>query len=141
MPSGLLRRDIVPATGLGLLFHSFVTVERMVVTDGGFDRLYGFPAEWTVNAYYSSMAFDIFILPLLADVIVYVGIAFLLIALFRTIFGLKRRTSVVVTIMSLLLNCAIIGLQSLVHMEGRIRLQNNTDYMTTEQHMHFGIHP
>ena len=57
----LIKRGVqyyVPAT---LLLFLSVTIERIVVTDGGYDRLYGFPFAFRSNAIGCSFCYEVYV--------------------------------------------------------------------------------
>lgn len=58
-----------------LTLFMLLTMERTVITDGGNDRLYGLPWGWITSSYAASFRYDVFILPLLLNLLVFFAFA------------------------------------------------------------------
>ena len=57
---------------VSLTLFMLVTIQRTVITDGGNDRLYGLPLPWITSSYASSFRYDVFIIPMLVNLLVFI---------------------------------------------------------------------
>src|SRR3954454_9743470 len=64
-----LRHYLQYLIPLPLTLFMTITIERAVETDGAFTKLYGLPLPYISNSYAFSMCYDIYILPLVFDIL------------------------------------------------------------------------
>jgi hypothetical protein len=136
-----LRKDLLPTTALAVVLLSAVTLDRHVSTDGAYDRLYGFPFGWAPNGFYASMALDIYLLELFADLIFNLVVAFAAIQFVRKISEWQRQPRLGWRIVCIILITVIIACQYLLHFEGHIQLMNPIQYRIISQNLHVGLYP
>ena len=65
-----LKRGVQYYVPVTLLLFLSVTIERIVVTDGGYDTLYGFPFAFRSNAFTCSFCYEVYISTLLSNLAV-----------------------------------------------------------------------
>jgi hypothetical protein len=70
---------------LTVTLFMLVTIERVVVTDGGNDRLYGFPFPYITSSYGYSFHYDVFVLPMLLNLVTFFGLTLVIYKLFEKI--------------------------------------------------------
>lgn len=78
----------LPATAL--LFWG-VTINRVVQTDGGYDRLYGFPFAFRSNAFACSFCYEIYIGTLVLDLIIDLAVVLFVFRVLKKV-GVKARS-------------------------------------------------
>jgi len=117
-----------------------VTVERTVVTDGGYDRLYGLPFPYISNSYASSMSYDIYILTMLLDLLFYFAVAT---AIFRVIekMGIKLKTHWIILVLGVIISLFWIATFVFTAMDSPFYTVNHTEYKTTNRKLIIGLRP
>jgi hypothetical protein len=123
-----------------LTLFMLVTVERMVVTDGGYDRLYGLPFAYISNSYASSMSYDIYISTMLLDLFFYLALAT---AVFGVIgkMGIKLKTHWIITSLGVIISLFWIATFVLKTIDSSFYLVNHTEYKTINRGLIFGSRP
>jgi hypothetical protein len=113
-----------------------VTMEREVITDEGYDRLYGFPLPHISSAYASSFSYDVYVLPLICDLAVYLGLVFFFFKILEKV-GLKLRDHWVVSLTGTLIIAASIYIFYQFTSESSFMLVNDLDFKVTDRQLRF----
>jgi len=123
-----------------LLLFSCVTLKYRVVTDGGYDRLYGFPLPFISSTYAFTGHRDVYIFPLIVDVTVYFGVSALVIFLFeKWVFHLK--TNVLVGIIASIVTLLFIFWFYINTFESSFELRNTSWHIIENFSIYFGLFP
>ena len=121
---------------IALVLTFTISLKKEVVTDGGFDRMYGFPLSYITNNYACTGCYDVYIFNLLFNILFY-GVIYHLIFLSLTKFGIKRTTNK----LGIWLGIIIIGLLTfafyIVSFESNFLLFENTQYKVINKHLEF----
>ena len=128
----------LPAT---LSLFMLVTIERSVETDiGGYEKLYGFLIPYISSNYAFTHHFDVYILALLLDLLLYFVLTFLCFYLIEKV-GITLKTHW--TFISIGVAICIFWLCSfaMTTFESTFKLTNDFDYRTTIRHLHLGSYP
>jgi hypothetical protein len=67
-----ISQYILPVT---LTFFMCVSVERTVVTDGGYDRLYGMPLSYRSNNAGCTGCYEVYVFPMILDLLFFFVLA------------------------------------------------------------------
>jgi hypothetical protein len=120
----------LPATAL--LFWA-VTINRVVVTeDGGYDRLYGFPFAFRSNAFACSFCYEVYVWPLLLDLLIDFVVVFLLFKALEKV-GVKARSYRFSTAIGLLLIFFSLFWFCLLSFDSSFKLENKTPFKLVSQ--------
>lgn len=137
LTSGKLFQYYLPAT---LTLFMLITIERTVVTDGGFDRLWGCPLPYITSAYAFTWVYDIFVLALLFDLLFYFILTILLFAGLQKL-GIKLKTHWSLVVLGVVITSIWCLLFIYTTSRSFFYLKNNTDYKTISTKLVFGHHP
>jgi hypothetical protein len=109
-----------------------VTEKRAVITDGGYDRLYGFPWPYISNNYACTGCYDVYLNALIVDLLVYV---FFILLIFKMVekLGLTLKTNWIPTIIGLLICVMWICFFCLMTEDSTFKLINDIPYNTTSR--------
>lgn len=117
-----------------------VTVERTVVTDGGYDRLYGLPFPYISNSYASSMSYDIYILPMLLDLLFYFAVSTTLFRIAEKK-GVKLKKHWIIFVLAVIVSLFWIVTFVSMSRDSPFYTVNHTEYKTTDRKLVFGLRP
>ena len=123
-----------------LTIFMLVTMERTVVTDGGYDRLFGFPVPFISNNYGYSFDFDVYIFPLLVDFIVCVILTLVVFTALTTI-GMKFKTHWALLLLGITICLFWTVLFILNTQTSSFKLTNNIQFKTSSKHFYLGTFP
>jgi hypothetical protein len=123
-----------------LTLFMLVTIERTVVTDGGYDKLYGLPFPYISNSYAFSMSYDIYISTMLLDLLFYLVVV---IAVFWAIekAGLKLNTHWIILAIGVIISLFWMATIVLITIDSSFYLFNHTEYQITNRQLKFGLRP
>ncbi|GAC1311015.1 MAG: hypothetical protein NVSMB24_29520 [Mucilaginibacter sp.] len=109
-----------------------VTEKRTVITDGGYDRLYGFPFPYISNNYACTGCYDVYLSALLVDLLIYV---FFILLIFKMVekLGLTLKTNWIPTVIGLLICVMWICFFCLMTEDSTFKLINDIPYNTTSR--------
>ncbi|MEO8405930.1 MAG: hypothetical protein ABI480_15090 [Chitinophagaceae bacterium] len=125
---------------LTLILFTVITIERSVLTDGGYDKLYGFPLPYISNGFAFSFHYSVFVMAMLFDLLVY----FVLIALvfkFVMKLGLQLKTHWIFISFGIVVILFWVYSFILITSDSSFQLKTDKYYKTTSQRMFFGIEP
>jgi len=118
---------ILPVT---LTLFMYVSLERTVVTDGGYDRLFGLPLPYISNNAGCTGCFEVYVLPMIVNLLFFFAVVFGAVRLVeRKRIKLRVRTwavAVGVTICLFWIWCFV-----LMTRDSSFMLTNHTAYSTT----------
>lgn len=75
LSGGKIFQYYVPVT---LILFTFLTIERTVKTDGGYDRLYGLPLPWISNTLGFSWNYHVYLIFMVLNLLFYFGLTLLI---------------------------------------------------------------
>jgi hypothetical protein len=128
----------LPAT---LSLFMLVTIERGVQTDiGGYEKLYGFPFPYISSNYAFTHHFDVYILALLLDLLLYFTVIFLCFYLVYKI-GITLNTHWALISVGVAICLFWICTFTMITFESTFKLTNDFDYKTEIRHLHLGSYP
>ena len=123
-----------------LSLFTWVTIERTVTTDGGYDRLYGLPLAYISNGFAFSMHYSVFILAMLFNLTILFGLTILSFRLLEKMKIILKTHWTLITvgvIVSVFWICILI----LTTLDSSFQLKSDTDYITTSKKITFGVRP
>lgn len=106
------------------------TVERNVVTDGGYDRLYGCPLPYISGNFGCTGCYDVYILALIFDLLIYFGFTMVIFFLIQKI-GSKLKTHWSLILTGVILSLFWIMLFALITQDSSFKLISDIDFETT----------
>src|SRR5262245_16426326 len=86
-----IRKTLQYYLPVALTLFVMVTIERNVLTDGGYDKLYGLPFPYISNSLGYSFNYQVYVLAMTFDLLFYLGLTVLLFICLSK-FGLRLRT-------------------------------------------------
>ena len=125
---------------VALTLFMCVTIQRMVVTDGGYDRLYGLPFPYISSSYVSSMSYDVYVLAMIINLLFYfvlTVVSFNFIE--RKIIKLKVHWAVL--ILGVAISAFWIVTFVFITRDSAFYFLNHTEYKTTGREFIFGFRP
>ena len=123
-----------------LTLFMLVTIERIVITDGGNDRLYGLPFPYITSNYGYSFHYDIYVLAMLANLLFYFLVTISLFKFFEKL-GIKLKTHWLFISIGIAVSLFWIATFVLMIQDSSFYLKTDNNYETTEKHLIFGIRP
>ena len=132
-----LLQYYLPST---LTLFMLVTIERVVITDGGNDRLYGLPFPYITSSYGYSFHYDIYVLAMLANLLFYFLLTIFLFKLFEKL-GAKLKTHWLLIAIGIAVSIFWIATFALIIQDSSFYLKTDSKYKTTDKHLIFGIRP
>lgn len=135
-----IKKQLQYSIPITLTLFSFVTIIRNVLTDGGYDKLYGFPFAYISNSYANSFHYDVYVLPFIFDLLFYwLAITIVIIIFEKRLFILKTHWTVIT--ISTIVSLFWIYLHISTTLESIFYFTNNIDYKTTNIEFFIGSHP
>ena len=125
---------------LTVTLFMLVTIERAVVTDGGNDRLYGFPFPYITSSYGYSFHYDVFVLPMLLNLVTFFGLT-LFIYKFFEIIKLEFRKHWIFFVISVLLSLFWLTVFIFTVRDSSFYAVDKSDYKVTSRSIVFGLRP
>ena len=117
-----------------------VTIQRIVVTDGGYDRLYGLPFPYISNSYATSMSYDVYALAMIVNLLFYfILTAVLFNFIERKIIKLKTHSAAL--ILGVAISVFWIVIFVFITRDSAFYFLNHTEYKTTGREFIFGLRP
>ena len=132
-----LLQYFLPTT---LTLFMLISIERIVDTDGGYEKLYGLPLSFISSSYAFTHHFDVYIPIMLIDFLLY----FIVTLLFfkgLEIIGLKLRTHWTFITIGIIINVFWIFVFYATTFESTFKLTNDVYFRTTSSRLHFGTYP
>ncbi len=117
-----------------------VTIERIVVTDGGYDRLYGLPFAYISSSYAFSMSYDVYILAMVSNIVFYFVLSIILLKVIEKI-GLQLKTHWSLVSLGLIISLFWVVIFYLATKDSFFFLKNYTAYKTTSNKLVVGLKP
>lgn len=123
-----------------LSLFMWVTIERKVITDGGYDRLYGLPLPCISGNYACTGCYDVFLPTLFFNLLFWFGLT---LALFKVLhkMDLLLKTYWAFVILGALVSLFWIKLFFLITNDSRFLFKVDTDYKTESSKLVFGLKP
>ena len=125
---------------LTVTLFMLVTIERTVVTDGGNDRLYGFPFPYITSSYGYSFHYDVFVLPLLLNIVTFFGLTLLIYKFFEKI-KLEFRKHWIFFVISVLLGLFWLTVFIFTVRDSSFYAVDKSEYKVTSRSIVFGLRP
>ena len=124
-----------------LTLFMLVTVERSVHGDIGlYEKLYGLPFPYISSNYAFTHHYDIYIVPLLLDLLLYFVVTFLIFIAVQKI-GITLRTHWTFIVVGIIICLFWLFFFVLISFESTFKLTNDFEYQTTQSHLFFGSFP
>ena len=124
-----------------LTLFMFVTIKRSVETDiGGYDKLYGLPMPFISSNYAFTAHFDVYILSMLLDLLLYFIVTLLFFKLIER-FGIKLKTHWTFISIGVIISIFWICSFAMITFESSFKLVNDFDFKTTSSQLYFGSFP
>jgi hypothetical protein len=117
-----------------------VTIQRTVVTDGGYDRLYGLPFPYISNSYVSSMSYDIYVLTMILNLLFCFAITVAVLA-FIEMKGAKLKDRLAILVLGIAITSFWIVTFALMTRDSSFYFVNHTEFKTTSRELIFGLKP
>lgn len=123
-----------------LTLFMLVTKKRAVITDDGYDRLYGFPFPYISNNYSCTGCYDVYVSALLFDLLIYLLLIFLF---FKAVdkLAMRLKTHWIPTSVGLLISGMWISLFYLETQDSTFKLTNDISYRTTNSEFVVNLFP
>jgi hypothetical protein len=136
LSGGKIFQYYVPVT---LILFTFLTIERTVKTDGGYDRLYGLPLPWISGASaYNMFHFHVYLVFMVLNLLFYFGLTVLLFeGLSKS--GLKLKVNLGWQFLSGILILLLIFLFYARTFDSDFHLMNDDYYWTTGRKIVIGF--
>jgi len=115
---------------ISLTLFNLITEKRAVITDGGYDRLYGFPFAYISNNNGCTGCYIVFVGALLADLFIYFIFILLIFKGIERI-GLRLKTHWIPTVIGLLISVMWAWFFSLTTQDSSFKIKSDVDYKTT----------
>ena len=113
-----------------------ISEKKEVVTDGGFDRMYGFPTSYITNNCGCTHCYEVFISNLLLNILFY-GLIIHLLFLILKRFGIIVKTNKISLIIGVLSLCFLIFCFYVVSFESNYFWFEDTEYKIVNSHLEF----
>lgn len=125
---------------VALTLFMCITIKRNVVTDGGYDRLYGLPFPYISNSYVTSMSFDIYILAMILNVLFFLVLTT---ALFKVLekTGVRVKAHWIMAILGGIISLFWIVAFIFMTRDSSFYFTNRTEYKTTSKELIFDFNP
>jgi hypothetical protein len=126
---------------VSLTLFMLVTEKRaVVVADGGYDGLYGFPFPYISNNYACTGCYDVYAGALMFDLLIYFAF---IVLVFKGIekLGLRLKTHWIPTMIGLLISSFWIWFFWLMTLDSSFKIINDVDYKTTHTEFVFDQSP
>jgi len=117
-----------------------VTIQRTVVTDGGYERLYGLPFPYISSSYAFSMSYDVYLLAMIFNLLFYFVLT-VAVFTFIEMRGAKLKTHLAVLVLGIAISSFWIVTFVLMTRDSSFYFVNHTEYETTTRELIFGIRP
>ena len=123
---------------VSLILFNIITIKRVVVTDGSYDRLFGLPLAYISNNDGCTGCYQVYVLPLLFDVLTYLAVVFLIFKLIEKI-GVRLKTHWVLSLIgTLLIIISIAASGILINPDSHFNLSNSNQYSITSSSFSIG---
>jgi hypothetical protein len=119
-----------------------VKVERTVVTDGGYDRLYGLPLSYISSNLACTGCYEVYVLPMIVNLLFFLAVVFGLVRLIeRAGVSLKTRKgwAVVGVTIGVAVSLYWVGCFVLMTSDSWYLLTNHTAYTTTSTKLYLEL--
>lgn len=125
-----------------LSFFMLVTIERNMEPDvGGYEKLYGLPLSYISSNYAYTHHFDVYILALLFDLLLYFILTLLFFKLIEAI-GIQLKTHWTFVLLGVIVCIFWLCSFALITFESTFKLKNDFFYFkTTSSRLYFGSFP
>jgi arginine exporter protein ArgO len=118
-----------------------ITIERNVETDiGGYEKLYGLPLSFISSNYAFTHHFDVYILAMFVDLILFFIVTLGLFKLIERI-GIKLKTHWTFISLGAIVFLFWICFFAMITFESSFKLTNDFDFKATSSHIHLGSFP
>jgi hypothetical protein len=122
-----MRKWLLIILPISLLVFQLLTAQHYVLTDGGFDRVFGFPLVYTTSNIGFTHHYEVYVLPMLFDASFY----FIIIAIIAAITfkaGITIKNNKLLTGLGVLMILLTIGVFYFQYFESSFYVLNNTPY-------------
>ena len=116
-----------------------ITLERSVVTDGGFDKLYGFPFGYISNNSGCTHCFEVYLFWLITDIIFYFILVQIICSLLQK-FKINARPNWILLLFGLLITICWIFIFYTIVFESSFRFFSDTAFKVLSKRLHAGIY-
>jgi hypothetical protein len=123
-----------------LTLFMLVTLKRAVITDGGYDRLYGFPFPYISNNNGCTGCYLVFIGAMMFDLFFYLTFIFLVFNAIEKL-GLKLKTHWILTIIGMLISSQWIFFFFVMTHDSTFNIKSDTAYKTLHSEFVFDQTP
>jgi len=132
-----LLQFYIPVT---LTLFMLVTIERTVLTDGGYDKLFGLPLPYVSSSYAFSFHYDVYILAMFFNLLFYFALT---IAFFKILekSRLNLKTNWAFIAIGTIVSLFWITIFALMTQDSSFKIKTNTEYKTTSKKLTFGVRP
>ena len=117
-----------------------VTIERNVLTDGGYTKLFGLPFPFISNSYASSFRYDVYILEMILDLLFYFSVTFIVFKLLLQ-YGVKLKSNSISFLPGIVICLFWIITFILTTRASDFKIKNSTKYKTIDKKIIFGMKP
>ena len=114
-----------------------LTVERTVITDGGYDRLFGLLLPYISNNAGCSGCYEVYVLAIMVNLLFFFAFAMGLVMAIERV-GTRLRTHKLLVGVGLAVSLFWISLFVLTTLDSRFLLTNHTEYKTTKRELKAG---
>jgi len=115
-----------------------VSVKRTVVTDGGYDGLFGLPLPYFTNNFGCTGCYEVYAGPMIVNLVFFFGVAFGMMKLVEKV-GIRLRTHWLVVVIGVVISLFWVWIFVLVNTDSRFLWTNHTAYKTTKRELIFGL--
>ena len=126
---------VLPVT---LTLFMCVSVERTVVTDGGYDRLHGLPLPYRSNNAGCTGCYEVYVFPMILDLLFFFVMAMGVVKLVERA-RIHLRTSTWGMVVGVAVSLFWVSLFMLMTTDSRFLLTNHTAYKTTKRELVVGL--
>jgi hypothetical protein len=130
-----LLQYLLPLT---LTLFMLITVKRIVITDGGYDKLWGMPLGFITNNFGCSGCYDVYVLAMLFDLLLQVVIALILLLLIEWL-GVKLKTHWIGIVLGCLITAFWVLAFYLITFQSHFKLENDVECRIVSWHFCWGL--
>jgi hypothetical protein len=125
---------------IALCLFVFITIQRTVDSDGGFERVYGLPFAYITSNFGYSFHYEVYLLPLLADLATYLILTFVVIGLLEKA-GIRSKSKKLYRILGTLVTIVLITfLIAIIHKSDFYAIENYS-YKVIAKSIKVGVFP
>lgn len=139
-PKNTIKKWLQLHIPIALTLFMLVTLQRTVDSDGGFDRVYGFPFAYITSNIGYSFHYEVYLLPLLADFTTYLILTYIIISLIQKT-GFRFKSHNFFTIFGIFVTIALITFLVVSTGESDFYAIENRPYKIISKSVKVGVFP